>query len=242
MSPSASRNPDRALVVGASGAIGSALARELVRRGVRVTGLSRSGDEPHGPRGRSIDLTSEGSIEAAAASLRDQAPFDLIVVATGILRDGSAVPERRLAELNAENLLHLFAVNAVGPGLIAKHFVPLLPRNGRSVFAALSARVGSISDNRLGGWYGYRASKSALNMIIKTLSIELSRTHPDAICVSLHPGTVDTPLSKPFQKSVSPDRLFTPEQSASHLLDVIDQLTCSESGRCFAWDGAEIRS
>jgi NAD(P)-dependent dehydrogenase (short-subunit alcohol dehydrogenase family) len=157
-----------------------------------------------------------------------------------LLHDADLAPERASRELDQGKLLRQFAVNAVGPALVAKHFVPLLPRQGRSVFAALSARVGSIGDNRLGGWYGYRASKSALNMLIRTLSIELGRTHPEAICVALHPGTVDTDLSKPFQKNVAADQLFSPEQSAAHLLTVIDQLTPMHSGRCFAWDGTEI--
>jgi NAD(P)-dependent dehydrogenase (short-subunit alcohol dehydrogenase family) len=136
--------------------------------------------------------------------------------------------------------MRLFAVNAIGPALVAKHFVPLLPNEDRCVFAALSARVGSITDNRLGGWYGYRASKAALNMLIKTLAIELARTRPEAICVALHPGTVDTGLSKPFQKGVASDRLFSTDSTAAQLLEVIERLEPDQSGRCFAWDGAEI--
>ncbi len=120
--------------------------------------------------------------------------------------------------------------------MVAKHFLPLLPRQGKSVFAALSARVGSIGDNRLGGWYGYRASKAGLNMIIRTLSIELTRSKPEAICVGLHPGTVDTALSRPFQSSLPPGCLFSPERSAGELLKVVDKLTCEDTGRIFAWD------
>jgi NAD(P)-dependent dehydrogenase (short-subunit alcohol dehydrogenase family) len=145
-----------------------------------------------------------------------------------------------LRDLDHASLTRLFAVNAIGPALVAKHFVPLLPREGRGVLAALSARVGSIGDNRLGGWYGYRASKAALNMLVRTLAIELARTRKEAICVTLHPGTVDTGLSKPFQKAVPPERLFTPDRSAAHLLDVLDSLTPAQTGRCFAWDGKEI--
>ena len=136
--------------------------------------------------------------------------------------------------------MQLFAVNAIGPALVAKHFLPLLPRHGRSVFASISARVGSIEDNRLGGWYSYRASKAALNMLLKTYSIELKRRAPSAICVGLHPGTVDTALSKPFQGGVAPGKLFSPTQSAAYLLRVIDGLTPADNGAVFAWDGSQI--
>ncbi len=227
----------RAIVIGSSGGIGSALQRGLEHRGFAVTGLSRS---PGAVERLSIDITDERSIAEAAARLRDHAPFSHILLATGLLHAGEIMPEKSTRDLNQAGLMRLFAVNAVGPALVAKHFVPLLPRNGRCLFAALSARVGSIGDNRLGGWFGYRASKAALNMVIKTLAIELARTRPEAICVGLHPGTVDTGLSKPFQKGVPPGRLFLPDQSAGHLLDVMDKLTPADTGRCFAWDGAEI--
>jgi NAD(P)-dependent dehydrogenase (short-subunit alcohol dehydrogenase family) len=225
----------RAIVIGSSGGIGSALKDGLGNQGFEVVGLSRStgGNDQ-------IDLTSEISIAAAAERLRDKRPFTHILIATGLLHDPDISPEKALREIEQGKLMRQFAVNAVGPALIAKYFVPLLPRKGRSVFAALSARVGSISDNRLGGWYGYRASKAALNMFIKTLAIELGRTHPEAICVALHPGTVDTDLSRPFQKNVAAERLFSSEKSALHLLRVIHQLTAQESGRTFAWDGVEI--
>ncbi len=121
-------------------------------------------------------------------------------------------------------------VNAIGPALVAKHLLPLLPRDGRSVFAALSARVGSIGDNRLGGWHGYRASKAALNMLLRCLHVELVRTRPEALCVGLHPGTVDTPLSRPFQRGVPEGRLFTPEDAAARLLAVLDGLRAEHGG------------
>ncbi len=232
--------PSRAIVIGSSGGIGAALERALAAMGFAVTGLSRSQGEGQAGDEQPIDLDSEASIEAAALCLRDQAPFTHILITTGLLHDAGVAPEKALRELDQASLMRLFAINAVGPALVAKHFVPLLPRHGRCVFAALSARVGSIGDNRLGGWYGYRASKAALNMFIKTLAIELARTRPQAICVALHPGTVDTGLSKPFQKAVAPGRLFSPDQAAAHLLDVIDQLTPAQTGRCFAWNGAEI--
>lgn len=163
-----------------------------------------------------------------------------MIVASGILQGGNAAPEKSWRALSADGLACYFAVNAAGPALVAKHFLPLLPREGRSVFAALSARVGSIGDNRLGGWYGYRASKAALNMLVKTLAIELARTRRQAICVALHPGTVNTGLSAAFQHGVAPEKLFAPQRSAGHLLDVIANLTPADSGGCFAWDGSRI--
>lgn len=231
-------HPPRAIVVGGSGGIGGALKRQLRERGIAVASLSRSpsSDADEIP----LDLAQEPTIEAAAMKLRREAPFSMILVGTGVLHEGRMRPEKALRELEQASLMRLFAVNAAGPALVAKHFVPLLPRKGRCIFAALSARVGSISDNRLGGWHGYRASKAALNMLIKTISIELARTHPEAICVGLHPGTVDTDLSKPFQSSVRPGGLFSADAAAAHLLTVLDRLSPAETGRCFAWDGAEI--
>lgn len=182
-----------------------------------------------------LDITDESSIAATAARI---GPVDAVIVATGLLHDGQQAPEKTYRALDAAALARSFAVNGIGPALVAKHFLPLLPRDRRGVFAALSAKVGSISDNRLGGWYAYRASKAALNQLIRTASIELRRTHPQAICVGLHPGTVDTRLSAPFQRGV-PD-LFTPERSAAALLEVLDSLTPEQSGRLWAWDGREI--
>ncbi|KLE34636.1 SDR family NAD(P)-dependent oxidoreductase [Aurantiacibacter luteus] len=230
--------PPRSLIVGNSGGIGAAFERQLRARGMLVTGLSRS--LPTSSHQMSVDLSREHTIETAAVQLRDQAPFSLILVCTGLLHNENLKPEKALRELDQDNLMQLFAVNAVGPALVAKHFIPLLPKSGRCIFAALSARVGSIGDNRLGGWHGYRASKAALNMLIKTISIELARTRPEAICVGLHPGTVDTDLSKPFQRAVPSDRLFSAETSAAHLLTVLDNLDPTDTGHCFAWDGTEI--
>lgn len=230
----------RAIVIGNSGGIGAALERRLTSKGYVVSGLSRSRDASVSSEERlTIDLTSERSIEAAA-HLHAGTPFSLIVIATGLLHDAEVAPEKAMRDLDQISLMRLFAVNAIGPALVAKHFVPLLAKKERCVFAALSARVGSISDNRLGGWYGYRASKAALNMLIKTLAIELARTRPEAICVALHPGTVDTRLSKPFQKGVADGRLFSTDEAAAQLLEVIERLDPDRSGRCFAWDGAEI--
>ena len=134
----------------------------------------------------------------------------------------------------------VFNVNTIGPALLAKHFLPAMRKTGKTVFVALSARVGSIADNRLGGWVSYRASKAALNMVVKTIAVEQARQRPESIVVSLHPGTVDTALSKPFSAGVSENSLFTPEYSAACLLKVIDGLNVTDSGGFFAWDGAGI--
>jgi NAD(P)-dependent dehydrogenase (short-subunit alcohol dehydrogenase family) len=225
----------RAVIIGSSGGIGSALKAALADSGADVHGLSRL-DKSEPP----LDLTSETSIAEAAARIGLSGPVDLVIVATGLLHAGGIKPEKSWRELEAGALAQYFAVNAIGPALVAKHFLPLLPRTGRSAFAALSARVGSIGDNRLGGWYGYRASKVALNMLVKSLAIELARTRPEAICVALHPGTVDTDLSRPFQQSVAQAKLFTPEVAADHLLAVLERLAPEDSGGCFAWDGRRI--
>ena len=222
-----------AVVVGASGGIGAAVADGLAASGrfVTIHRLSRSVT--------GLDLEDEASIAAAAGRIADGPAPVLIFVATGVLHHGEA-PERSFRAMTAEHLLRDYRVNTVGPALVAKHFLPLLPRDRRAVFAALSARVGSIGDNRLGGWHSYRASKAALNMIVRNLAIEMARSHPHAIVAGLHPGTVITGLSEPFQKGVSPEALFTPAVSAGYLLGVLDGLTPADSGGVFAWDGARI--
>ena len=222
-----------ALIIGASGGIGGALADALAARGVMVDRLSRRSDPP-------LDLTDETSIVAAAIALADHAPYTLIIVATGLLHGPSGGPEKSWRQLDAAQLAHSFAVNAIGPALVARHFLPLLDPKERAVIAFLSARVGSISDNRLGGWYGYRASKAALNQFVRTLAIELARSRPATICVALHPGTVDTALSAPFQRGVPVGQLFTPAISAAHLLRVIDGLSPQDSGALLDWAGETI--
>ena len=188
-----------------------------------------------------IDYTDEASIEAAAALASKDSPLDIVMVATGLLHDGELMPEKSLKELSAEKFQRLFNVNTILPALIAKHFLPKLNRDHRSLFAVLSARVGSISDNQLGGWYAYRTSKAALNMIIKNAAIEMSRRNKQAIIVGLHPGTVDSNLSQPFQGNIADGKLFTPAFSAIKMLAVLESLTPGDSGRCFAWDGKEIK-
>ncbi len=194
----------------------------------------------HGFARPELDITDEASVAAAAARVAAGPPPALIVVATGRLHDPDHGPEKSMKELDADWLARTFAVNAIGPALIAKHFLPLMPKGERGVFAVLSARVGSITDNRLGGWYGYRAAKAALNQLIRTLAIEMKRSNDRAIVVGLHPGTVDTPLSKPFQGNVPPGQLFDPGRAAVQLLDVIDGLGVKDSGSVFAWDGTMI--
>lgn len=226
----------RAAVIGASGGIGRALADALEQRGCEVMRLSRTADVSD----HRIDLEDESSIANAAGHCAMGGALDLVIVATGVLQSDGQPPEKSWRDLDPAMLARSFALNASGPALVAKHFLPLLPRQGRAVFAALSARVGSIGDNRLGGWYGYRASKAALNMLIRTLAIELARKRPEAVCVGLHPGTVDTTLSRPFQRNVPAGKLFTPAASADSLLRVIDDLGPEDSGGCFAWDGQRI--
>lgn len=222
-----------AVVIGASGGIGAAVATLLESSGrfAVVHALSRLET--------GFDLEDEASIAAAAVRVADGPAPTLVFVATGVLHHGFE-PERSWRALDADHMLRDYRINAVGPALVAKHFLPLLPRGRRTVFATLSARVGSIGDNRLGGWHSYRASKAALNMVLRNLAVELGRTHPQAVVAGLHPGTVDTPLSQPFQRGVTPEKLFTVAYSADRLMAVIDGLTPADSGGVFAWDGQRI--
>ncbi|MGC6453485.1 MAG: SDR family NAD(P)-dependent oxidoreductase, partial [Candidatus Puniceispirillaceae bacterium] len=174
----------------------------------------------------SLDVTDDASIRAAGADLKDMLPrLDRVIFTSGMLQQGAIRPEKRVADIDAEALVHLYRVNALGPVLLARELWPLLKGEHHLAYAAISARVGSISDNRLGGWYAYRASKAALNQLMRTLSIELARANPNACVATLHPGTVDTALSRPFQGNVPKDRLFTADDSASMLWQVLDRLT-----------------
>ena len=236
--------PVRAAVVGSTGGIGAALVEQLAAsdRVAAVHALSRTGASHPSPKVRNLtfDFTDEGSIVAAAQALDEVGPFDLIVIATGLLQGEGVAPEKTVRQLDMEQMRKSFEINVFGPALTAKHFTPLLRRDAKAVLAALSARVGSISDNRLGGWYSYRAGKAALNMVLKTLSIEVARRFKSQIIIGLHPGTVDTDLSKPFQANVPDGKLFTPEFSAAKLLQVVDQVGAEDTGGLFAWDGAKI--
>jgi NAD(P)-dependent dehydrogenase (short-subunit alcohol dehydrogenase family) len=243
-----------ALIVGGSQGIGLALVRALLEHPAfeQVIAASRAPaasaglqalSQQYGDRLRwlELDLEDEASIERAAAELRAVTPaLHLLVNTAGLLHADGLAPERRLADVKPENLLRSYAVNALGPLLIAKHFQALLGHGERAVLANLSARVGSIGDNRLGGWYAYRAAKAAQNQITRTLAIELARRAAKLICVALHPGTVETNLSAPFRGNVVAEKLFTPDQSAAYLLSVIAGLDQESSGRFYAWDGSEI--
>lgn len=226
-----------AVVIGASGGIGRAFEDALREEGTYETvhGFARSRSGP-----QHLDLLDEASIAAAAALVGRGIAPRLVIVATGLLHEGGQMPEKALQDLAPEWLARLYAVNAIGPALVAKHFLPLMARSGHVVFAVLSARVGSIGDNRLGGWHGYRASKAALNMMVRNLAIEERRRNDRAIVVALHPGTVDTPFSRPYQGNVQPGRLFTPDRAALQLLDVIEALGITDSGKLFDYEGEEL--
>lgn len=227
-----------AVVIGASGGIGAAMTEVLATRWpqAEVVGLSRRSTP-------SLDLLDEASIAASAEWVRERLSasgrsLEIVFDATGWLHGQGWMPEKSWRQLDPAHLAHQFAVNATGPALLMKHFLPLLPRQQRAVFATLSAKVGSIGDNRLGGWWGYRAAKAALNQFVRTASIELARSHPLALCVALHPGTVETGLSRPFARSGLTVR--SPGQAAAQILDVIGQLTPERSGQLIDHSGAQL--
>ncbi len=222
-----------AVVFGASGGVGSALVEQLRASEcfAQVVGLSRRS----APR---FDLTDEASIANAVAQVAALGDLRLVIDATGFLHDEAQSPEKSLRDLDAGKLARAFALNAIGPALLMKHALPALAPNGKAVFATLSARVGSIGDNHLGGWYGYRASKAALNQLVRTAAIELKRRRPAALCVALHPGTVRTELSSPFSKDGL--EVQTPQTSAARLLGVIDGLNADQSGEFFDHLGVAI--
>ena len=240
----------RAVVVGATGGIGAALTEALAAAPAvaAVLACSRSGDPPDRLRShakvltQSLDLLDEAAIAATAETVRARfGAVGLVLVATGRLHDQAGLkPEKTWRALDPDQMDRAFRVNTIGPAILAKHLLGLLSRDRKAVFAALSARVGSIGDNRLGGWHSYRASKAALNQVLRTCAVELARRNPTALCVGLHPGTVDTPLSAPFQGYVAEEKLFTPAFSAERLLTVLDGLTPADSGGVFAWDGARV--
>lgn len=238
------------LIVGA-GAIGCGLAQKLLDRGDRIHLTTRDiaawgQQQPELLQHANIYLHSlalddEARIATLAHKLRrQQVQLRRLIVCSGLLHNDGHSPEKNLEEVDQTWLSQNFAINAIAPLLLLKHCLPLFPAARPGLFAALSARVGSIGDNRLGGWYSYRAAKAALNQSLRTAAIELRRRRPGLICVSLHPGTVDSPLSKPFQRGVPPAKLFSPNAAAGRLLSVMDQLTPADSGKFLAWDGSQI--
>lgn len=234
----------RVVVVGASRGIGAALVDALLARGAaQVWAASRSGQCIDDARVTplTLDATDEASLQAAVAKIRATTDrLGAVIHTPGLLQNDAICPERRMQDITLEALHTSFAVNAFAPILTAKHFLPLLWHGERALFASLSARVGSIGDNRLGGWYSYRAAKAAQNQLIHTAAIEAARKSKALICCTLHPGTVDTGLSKPFQSGVKADKLFTPERAANQLLDLLAGLTPTDSGGFFAWDGQRV--
>jgi NAD(P)-dependent dehydrogenase (short-subunit alcohol dehydrogenase family) len=217
---------ERALIIGASGGIGAALSRALAARGAEVTGLSRS---THG-----LDVSDQASVDRVLGAL--DGPFDLILVASGILAPEGHGPEKSLDAIDAGVMARTLAVNAIGPALVLRHAPRLLPREGRAVVAVLTARVGSIGDNRMGGWHSYRASKAAANQIVHGAAIEIGRKRKEAVVVALHPGTVATP----FTASYPGREKATPDEAAANLLAVIDGLTPAQSGGFFDWAGKAV--
>lgn len=237
-------------IIGSSGAIGAALTHQLSTSypEARICAISQSHAHDSNANNHafnridlSIDYTDESTFEIAADHAASEAPLDMIIIATGILHNAHVFPEKSLKELNADNLQRVLYANTIVPALLMKHFLPRINTRSHAVCATLSARVGSISDNYLGGWYAYRASKSALNMMIKNAAIETARRNKNSIIVGVHPGTVDSNLSKPFQKNVAKEKLFSPSYSAKNLLQVLESLSPADTGKCFAWDGKEIQ-
>jgi len=218
---------NKALIIGASGGIGAALAGGLEARGAQVTRLSRRDD--------GLDLTDPASVERTLGAL--DGPFETVLVATGALEPDGHQPEKALRQISAEAMAAHFALNATGPALVLRHLPRLLPRDRPSTFAALSARVGSIGDNQLGGWHGYRAAKAALNQLVHGAAIELARSHRQAVCVVLHPGTVATRLTETHGAGHA---RVSPETAAANLLGVLDGLTPADTGGFFDWAGKAV--
>ncbi|WP_296419450.1 SDR family NAD(P)-dependent oxidoreductase [Pseudooctadecabacter sp.] len=215
----------QALVIGAQGGIGSALVQELEQRGYGVTGVSRSAD--------GLDVTDPASVDRVLGAVNG--PFDLVIIAIGTLAVGGA-PEKTLGAVEAQQMLDVYAVNAVGPALILRHVERLLPRDGRSVVGVLSARVGSIGDNKIGGWYSYRASKAALNQIVRGAAIEIGRKRKEAAIVALHPGTVETPFTAGY-----PGHKKVPAaEAAKNLCDVMEALRPDQTGQFFDYAGKDV--
>ncbi len=231
-------------IIGASGAIGQAFVKHyLQNKQVKQLYLfSKSKIEINDSRTiyNYINIEDEDSIEKSASIVPDGVYLDAIIVATGILQTKDILPEKSLKDLSANKFLKLYLVNTIGPALIAKYFISKLNNYNQTIFAILSARVGSISDNQLGGWYSYRCSKAALNMLIKNIAIEVKRKNPMAIIVGLHPGTVNSKLSEQFTSNVSSNKIFTADYSVAKMTEIISNLTFQDSGKLITWDGKVI--
>ena len=217
----------KTLIIGASGGIGSALMQACMARGDDVRGLSRSED--------GFDLTDADSVQAGLEHL--EGDYDLIIVASGALEIEGATPEKTIRAVSQKAMMDQFALNAVGPALVLRHAGRLMAKRRRSVFAVLSARVGSIGDNQMGGWISYRSAKAAVNQIVHTAAIELSRSHPSSICIALHPGTVATPFTEEY---LARHPAVPPDQAAQNLLRVIDGLTPEQTGQFYDWAGKTV--
>ena len=230
-------------IIGASGAIGNAFVEHYSKdqsvKNVYTFSRKKQKYENQKIQSFELDIENQNSIQNAAEKIKDNS-INHIIVATGILHSEHFSPEKSIKDINYQTMEKVIRVNTIGPALIGRYFIPLLSKDNRSVIAFLSARVGSISDNKLGGWYSYRASKTALNQIIKNFSIELRRTNPKAIVLGLQPGTVDSKLSEPFKKNVPAEKLFTPEKSRELLSNVIESASIKDSGNLLAYDGETI--
>jgi NAD(P)-dependent dehydrogenase (short-subunit alcohol dehydrogenase family) len=231
-------------VIGAGGSLGREFVKQLaadvkVKSIFAFSGSKILFDDPK-IQPHFIDIEDEESIKEAADKANKDGNLDMVIVATGMLHNQETKPEKSLKDLSKEKFQKLFAINTIAPAIIAKHFLSKLNKERKSIFACLSARVGSISDNYLGGWYSYRVSKSALNMVLKNASIEIGRSNKNAIIIGLHPGTVDSDLSKPFQSAVAKEKLFTPQYSVKKLLEVMENLNQSDSGNVIDFNGVKI--
>jgi len=231
-------------IIGSSGAIGNAFVEHYIKDSSveNIFTFSRNATDHVSEKVTSfeIDVESQDSIEKAAGQVKDHI-IDRIVIASGILHTESFGPEKSIKDLNYETFAKVYSINTIGPALIGRYFIPLMNKNEKSVIAFLSARVGSISDNSLGGWYSYRSSKTALNQIVKNFSIELKRINKNAIALALQPGTVESRFSEPFKKNVSKNKLFTPDYSVGLLSQVIESSSLNESGSLLSYDGEIIK-
>ncbi|MBF2080191.1 MAG: SDR family NAD(P)-dependent oxidoreductase [Synechococcales cyanobacterium T60_A2020_003] len=253
MTPSNASQSTHALIVGANGGIGLGFVQALLAQSsVQVYATYRDPNRAQAlltlAQSQSdrlkvypLDLTDEDQVSQLVTLIQAETPvLHQVINCVGVLHEGTYQPEKSLRQINSDQLMHYFQVNSIGAVLLAKHLLPLFRHGDRSLFASISAKVGSIEDNRLGGWYGYRASKAALNMFMKTIAIEYTRKCPNTIVVALHPGTTDTSLSKPFQANVPPEKLFSVERTVGQLLTVLDSLTPADTGNFYSWDGSRL--